>query len=64
LDGNSIGDMGAIQIINLLHTNTNINTLSLHSNALGESSALAMAQALKINTHLSTLYLSSNFPPF
>jgi hypothetical protein len=56
--------MGAIQIINLLHTNTNINTLSLHSNALGESSALAMAQALKINTHLSTLYLSSNFPPF
>ncbi|KAF9910161.1 hypothetical protein BX616_010927 [Lobosporangium transversale] len=60
LEGNSIGDKGALALSEALKTNTALTSLSLRENSIGHKGALALSKALKINTTLTTLNLNWN----
>merc|ERR1711957_977493 len=59
LNGNKIGDAGAVAIADALRVNGSLDTLDLSNNKLGDAGAVAIADALRVNGSLDTLYLSN-----
>ena len=54
-----IGDAGATALVEVLRTNTTLNSLGLCNNpGIGNSSVISLCEALKVNTTLSSLDLS------
>jgi len=60
LDGNDIGDVGAVALARALKHNTTLEWLSLSCNRLTDVAAIALADSLRCNTALVVLRLGSN----
>jgi hypothetical protein len=60
LEGNNIGDEGAIALADLLITNSSITTLILDRNNIGPKGLLALVEALRFNVVLESLGLVGN----
>ena len=64
LNGNPIGDLGAIALSSALESNKNIVALYLEgmNNSISVVGVQAIASALQINSSLKYLYFGSNYP--
>ncbi len=55
LNGNNVGNEGAILLAEMLKTNTTLKTLELNSNSIEYEGAAALAEALAQNSTLKNL---------